>query len=429
MKILISTGYYNTKKFAGINTGINIAASLQKLGCECVIVGETYEKSYDDSSSPVRVIRLNSYPASVANAVNDVYQYLDHNYSGNRRTKLLKYTLRHPLSSILIAVSRTGHFNDHLRVKYARKVERIINQGGFDAVICVCYPFDMSKDILRSSGIRCCKVYYQLDPYGTNYALPPEGAMQRKKDEADVMLHSDISITTNELYEEYSKDPAYQEAVKKAVPMEFPAYFQNEKAEKGPGAVQFNRRKMNLLYCGTLPGNNVRDTRKAIEVFQKYLESGGNPEAELYLIGDITNEGILKFAREHEQAIHILPEVSQAQALATMEACDFLVNIGNTIPNMVPSKIFTYFATGKPIISFETSRKSAENRYFDRYPAKFMIYNEDDSAAAASSLGRFLSESKGRQCDTEEIRRLYEANTTDYVAGHMLALIQRSLTR
>lgn len=203
--------------------------------------------------------------------------------------------------------------------------------------------------------------------------------------------------------------------------MEFPAFIRH--AEAGAAsAIPFDSGYISLLYAGTLDGDNIRDTKKTIAVLRALFSACRN--VKVYFMGNINNEGILRFAGEFPQEISILPEVSQDQAIATMNQSDILLNIGNFIPNMVPSKIFGYFATGKPILSFEISRSAPENRYFDRYPLKHMIYSDDDTDAAVQPLIEFLNESRGRTADQEEIEKIYHQNTVEYVADSMLKLIE-----
>ena len=55
--------------------------------------------------------------------------------------------------------------------------------------------------------------------------------------------------------------------------------------------------------------------------------------------------------------------VSHTVAIQYMSEADFLLNIGNSISSMVPSKIFEYISTGKPIISIYSNINDS-SQYF-----------------------------------------------------------------
>ena len=47
---------------------------------------------------------------------------------------------------------------------------------------------------------------------------------------------------------------------------------------------------------------------------------------------------------------------------------DVLINIGNRLTNQVPSKVFEYISTGKPIINLCTMENCPTLSYMNRYP-------------------------------------------------------------
>jgi len=403
-----------------VNIALNLARCFCSAGHSCEIIGETHEKQFDDSASPIRINRLKLVPERVLDAEQSINSYLNQ-AGGSLAMRKLKYPFLHPVNTARLCLFNNRLLGKYFIPRYSDYVRRIIEEEKFDALICVVYPFDMAYELLLDRELKCCRVYYQLDPYGTNRALPESQTEQRKRAEAEVIRNSDIAITTIELYQEYAEDAFYQDVIRRITPMEFPAFIRH--AEAGAAsAIPFDSGYISLLYAGTLDGDNIRDTKKTIAVLRALFSACRN--VKVYFMGNINNEGILRFAGEFPQEISILPEVSQDQAIATMNQSDILLNIGNFIPNMVPSKIFGYFATGKPILSFEISRSAPENRYFDRYPLKHMIYSDDDTDAAVQPLIEFLNESRGRTADQEEIEKIYHQNTVEYVADSMLKLIE-----
>ena len=62
-----------------------------------------------------------------------------------------------------------------------------------------------------------------------------------------------------------------------------------------------------------------------------------------------------------------------------MLEADVLINIGSSVDTMVPSKIFEYMATGKPIISFFRHDTEPSIHYLGHYPLTLLIKEDWDN--------------------------------------------------
>ncbi|MBQ8603961.1 MAG: hypothetical protein IJ410_03850, partial [Oscillospiraceae bacterium] len=95
---------------------------------------------------------------------------------------------------------------------------------------------------------------------------------------------------------------------------------------------------------------------------------------------------------------------------------DMLLNIGNAISNMVPSKIFDYFATGKPIVNVQKIDNAPDVEYFEKYPLQITL-PEYSGEMQSQQLYEFIKTSKGKHLDFAQVKDLYYTATPEYVAS------------
>ena len=90
------------------------------------------------------------------------------------------------------------------------------------------------------------------------------------------------------------------------------------------------------------------------------------------------------------------------------------MNIGNAVDNQMPSKIFEYISTGKPIINIFKSTDCPTLKYLGRYPLVLNIHEAEirkDPAGCVSRVQAFCRGHRGERVPAEETKRLYAANT------------------
>ena len=101
-----------------------------------------------------------------------------------------------------------------------------------------------------------------------------------------------------------------------------------------------------------------------------------------------------------------------------------LVSLGNACDNQLPSKLFGYFGTGKPVLHLAVSKADPALPYLARYPLALVLHAEDGAPpVAASALGRWLHEVCGRRLPFAEVAALYPEFTPEYVANEFLRWI------
>ena len=112
------------------------------------------------------------------------------------------------------------------------------------------------------------------------------------------------------------------------------------------------------------------------------------------------------------------------KAFSTMANADVLINIGNTFSNQVPSKIFDYFAFGKPILNVEKIADCPAREYFERYPHTFTL-TEWQPCSNTNTIEQFLHNSKDILISFSEVEKLFSDCTLNYATDLFYDIINK----
>ena len=112
--------------------------------------------------------------------------------------------------------------------------------------------------------------------------------------------------------------------------------------------------------------------------------------------------------------------VSAEQARAAMQKADVLINLGNAIDNQLPSKIFEYFSTGKPVIHIQKIPECPCLPYMERYGNALVLSEAEPVSANAEKAAAFCME--GTHClEFDTVSARFRDCTIPYVADLFLS--------
>ena len=109
------------------------------------------------------------------------------------------------------------------------------------------------------------------------------------------------------------------------------------------------------------------------------------------------------------------------------EGVDILVNLENTIPNQLPSKVFEYIASGKPIINFYEDENSMGVHYFGRYPLAFNFNLNHYQTSDIIHLRNFIAERVEKRLTYDAATSLMKEARADNVLHVSSDLIMEDL--
>ena len=275
-----------------------------------------------------------------------------------------------------------------------------------DLCIATLMPIEASAALMEACKKDVIVSIYQLDTYWNNDWLPAKYQNQRKQYEKHLIECADYIVTTPLIKQ--VDDVMFSESSAKIISAEFPLVISDDQQYEE----YYSDHKIHCVYLGRLY-KGVRPPELVVKTISKIDKIG----AQFDFYG--TGQHLISMMPENErndEIIQLHGAVSSAEAKRIQNTADFLVNIDNTTIMQVPSKIFDYVSTGKPIINFYFNDDSPTLQYLKRYPNCISINVYGDLDSEAKKLEVFIQSSRKVQIPFSEVKRLYEANTPEYVA-------------
>lgn len=314
----------------------------------------------------------------------------------------------------LIPSYRRLSLNPLLVNAFQRVIPQIIHSDEFDFCLITMMPHEAVL-VYEREKCRPKHVVYQLDSYWNNTVYPEQYSKNRLDFEKRVIMGSCLTITTPLIYESYIK--ICPELCDKVTPLEFPMVRNNSR-------VISNKKRDARFHC-VFVGNLYKDIRPPEKVVHLISLLGDN-EIVFDFFG--TNQHLIEQSPDYEKSkdiIRLYRHVSIEQAETARNEADVLISIDNTNLTQVPSKLFEYISTGKPIINFYFDDNSPTLRYLERYPLSLNlnVESKEDNELITRILD-FVGSCAGKTVEYSQIRRLFYEFTPEYVAGRILGILR-----
>ncbi|MBQ8829966.1 MAG: glycosyltransferase [Oscillospiraceae bacterium] len=304
---------------------------------------------------------------------------------------------------------------------YSKRIEkearRLCGEFGIACIVPVYTQIDtlIAADRIKKDHDEIMYIPYFLDSLSGGYGLRVFSEMQTRvralRWERRLLQSADWIIameSSRKHHEKYSFSESYYGKMKF---LDLPLL-----RTELPDAAEplFDEKCCNLVYVGTLP-HGIRSPKYILNVF-KMLEG---QQYQLWFIG--TNDNVtLNEAVSEDTRIHIVGRCSHEIAMQYELQADVLINIGNTNPNMTPSKIFEYMSFAKPIVSTKASDEEPSVRYLGKYPQTLILDEErTDFASAAEELKSFIERSSTQGIDCGRIHEVFFRNTPQAFADFL----------
>ena len=162
-------------------------------------------------------------------------------------------------------------------------------------------------------------------------------------------------------------DSAKHKYVSKIVYMDLPMLSKHEKDCRGKQTDIF-KEEFVVLFVGTMP-NRVRDPRYVF----KLIEQVASDDIHFYFAGRTDYESELANLIRTNSNVYFIGPVEHDLIGQYYSNADILLNVGNTTPGMLPSKVFEYMSYNKPIISTVKNQSDRSIPYLDLYGAAAII--------------------------------------------------------
>lgn len=300
-------------------------------------------------------------------------------------------------------------------LKLQKKIQKMINANAYDVIVPVYTQIDpllaMYKIKKKRPDIKCIAYYLDSLSAGPTHRLMSEGRKIIKGIKWENMFGQTMDSviymeSSHKHHEKYSKHLDYY---KKCVYLDIPSFVMKEMDNSS------NRERLDKLvmtYVGSMP-LRIRNPEYAFYILSKI----SSPKFFIQFVGPEESE--MEKVNTYGLDVKWIGKVSHESAEMFMRDSDVLINIGNNVAGMVPSKLFEYIATNKPILSFAPSSTEPSIPYLEMYDLACNIINSDDERENVMKASSFLKNLPDKRYSKEELESIYYKNTpkafSDYI--------------
>ena len=326
------------------------------------------------------------------------------NKAGSPIWKRLARLCRHPAAA-LAAVRTLILHRSRRRCACKKELERLDGAQRYDAVIAVAAPYEATF-ALADARLLTRKISWQMDPYSIDH--PHDASPAREQ-----ALYSALDrLFITQLMAQQAQRPgsALFTARDKTQVLDFPSLV----PVPVPGSTPAG--PLRCAFVGTLYPE-IRTPHYALALFTAL----GLPDVTLTFAGGGWQhypsqvEGQAKAALG--ERLEILGPLPPEQAHALLSSAQVLLYLGNGNADQLPSKLFEYFGSGKPVLALLKRGDDPALPYFQRYPlACIVLESEGVGAQVCSRVRAFFANSARQTLPYEQVERLYPQNSPRAVA-------------
>lgn len=296
-----------------------------------------------------------------------------------------------------------------------KKIIKLENKKNhYSAIISFSMPFN--SHVIAEKVKKILKkikwIAYMYDPLAYNYTLPIERADSRKKIEEKTFKNADKVFLTRGIMEENKKQNYYPNFLDKVVEVDLPNLSEYKTQE-----VKENNN--NMLFVGGF----YRDIRNPQKMFQ-ILEKLNTNDMKIKLIGYGCEDLVEDFYKKQPNKVIITGKLSHDKCIQEISAADILLNLGNTIPNQTPSKVFEYISMGKPVINFYELENDTSLFYFSKYSLAFNFNLNNYSDNDIIELEKFIAHNAGKRISFDEAVINLRAYTGESVCKKVFSIVE-----
>lgn len=319
------------------------------------------------------------------------------------------------ISRVLARVfDRNGYSDLELTLLMLYAMRKIRKQYRYDIVLSSMEPFYAANAASKISVKK--KILYLMDPPDVLTGL--RGTHYRNKRIRRIINKMDLLVTTPFIMSAFS-DRHYE--LPRHEITGFPLITDTEECfnEIIEGWPEDNDGRITLLFCGWLC-SEIRSPAFFVQIVNRL-----DRRFRIVFMGKECELLFDKFHIDTEAEVLVFPNQPYIKARSALEKADILINIGNSIPVHVPSKILEYINSGKPIINFHKMPDCPSLYYTERYPLCLNVFErEADPDTILETVKQFCLDNRGNRVNRELILREYDDCTSSYIANRIMEHIK-----
>lgn len=302
--------------------------------------------------------------------------------------------------------------------RFYKKAKKLVEQEHFDAVISIYTPVDalLGAYFIKKKFPQIKYIPYFLDSMSGGYG-PKQFSKERTikrglRIESRVFEQADKIVLMKSSEEHHLKYNS--RFIDKFIFLDIPMLGEPE-----PINVQSNEdTTVKLLFVGSL-SSNVRNPETLIKALEKIKDDNISCE----FVGNIScKDKFNKLKKLYGERLTLTDFINHDDLLEKIAQADVLLNVGNLIPTMVPSKIFEYMSYGKPIISTFDIEAEPSKKYLDKYPLALLLSKNDTDDVNAQKIQEFIKDTAKERVVFDEVEKVFRLNTPKAFIDNVLRI-------
>lgn len=385
----------------------SVMRELQSSGFKVICVtNQDYKTSKSETVVGIKIERILPRLTYKINA------WCNHN-SGKLSRILIKLSLLLNKLKLILSIPSWPLISPMYTYRFYRAAKDLYDRESYDCIIAIYTQIDtvIAAHFIKKKYPNVKFVPYFLDSLSGGYGpknfsrdwiikrgLKWEGRLLPNADKIIVMKSS------QEHHEAYSR---YEDYYSRMTVLDIPLLSFQRKGAKTTNIL--DQSKINLVYLGSIP-YHIRNPKYILEVFKRLnIEN-----CTFTIIGTNTCPDLISKAQTEspKNPIVLIKSITHGEAINVMKNADVLINIGNNISSMVPSKVFEYMSVGKPVISTYPIDDEPSISYLKMYPLSLLLKEDyehiDEAVLQAES---FINTTRNQQVDFELLKDKMYINT------------------
>ena len=278
----------------------------------------------------------------------------------------------------------------------------------FDAVVSVYTPIEtlLAGYELKKAFPQIKYIPYFLDAlsggYGPRYFTQERIIKRGLRIEKQIFPQADMIVAMKSSQEHQLKyNGAYRE---KFVFLDIPMLTQIDGVPELPALKQ---RPSKFLFVGSI-SRNIRDPKTLLDA----LACMDNKDIVCEFVGTIDcMDAFSNLKQILGERLVFTGYVQHDQLTKKILGADVLLNVGNLISTMVPSKIFEYMSYLKPVISTYDIEDEPSAKYLRQYSLALLLSGQDKPETNAQKIADFLKDIHSKRVDYETLEAQFYLNT------------------
>jgi hypothetical protein len=318
----------------------------------------------------------------------------------------------------LLLLRMVGYFKVNISKETIQKplvkeyFKALSNVGDVDLIIPTCYPFEAivaAQEYKNKTNSDVQIIPFLFDKFSDSPTLHRNQLNKKIKYKNHLSLEEQmIKDSTQVLYVDswiHKMNNYFSDYDEKLIHVEHPLIIDHFSRLSFGNEIN-NNEYIDITYTGVID-KKVRPPYETLKIISKMIEKNNKLRFHFYVLGNGIDE-INYYNKKYLNNIFNHGQVESNIALSKIMQSSILLSIGNTDTTLIPSKIFEYMSSGKPIIHFFHSEDDRVISMLKDYELAYCInQNEEITDLEISKLVEFCNDNKINKKSFEEVQKIF----------------------